>query len=358
MNSFGKNYRITLIGSSHGNLVGVIIDGAPIGYEISTEQIKIELKKRRPNQSEITTPRDEKDILIIEAGIKDGKTNGEPIVAYVRNKDKDSTYYENIKNTPRPGHADFVANTKYEGFNDPKGGGRFSGRMTLGLVIAGSISRQILEKLNISFKSYTKEIGPIIGKKNILSDDEIYDKTNLVRAADPNVIDDMKSHILEIKNQGDSCGGIIETIIKGLPIGVGEPWFESIESKLSSIIFSIPAVKGIEFGRGFQASKMKGSEHNDQMNFDENNQMKYLSNNAGGIIGGLSNGERIIFRVAFKPTSSISIKQQTVDVKSGKITNLEVKGRHDPCIVPRAVPVVQNTSAIAILDLMIEGNLI
>ena len=347
-----------MIGSSHGNLVGVIIDGAPIGYEISIEQIKDELRKRRPNQSEITTPRDEKDILVIEAGIKEGKTNGEPIVAYVRNEDKDSTYYEKIKNTPRPGHADFVANTKYEGFNDPKGGGRFSGRMTLGLVIAGSISRQILEKLNISFKSYTKEIGPIIGKNNILSDDEIYDKTNLVRAADPIVIDDMKKYILEIKNQGDSCGGIIETTIEGLPIGVGEPWFESIESKLSSIIFSIPAVKGIEFGKGFQASKMKGSEHNDQMNFDEDDQMNYLSNNAGGIIGGLSNGERVIFRVAFKPTSSISIKQQTVDVKSGESTNLEVKGRHDPCIVPRAVPVVQNTSAIAIIDLMIEGNLI
>lgn len=356
MNTFGKNYRITLIGSSHGNLVGVIIDGSPVGHKISVDLIQKELLRRKPNQSKITTPRDENDELIIEAGLTNGKTNGQPIVAYVRNKDMDSNYYDTIKDTPRPGHADYVARVKYKGQNDQKGGGRFSGRMTIGLVIAGSISRQIMSSLKISFKSYTKSIGPVATENVILDDNGIFSHDNSVRTADPKIINSMENYILEMKKQGDSCGGIIETEIIGLPIGVGEPWFDSIETKIAQIIFSIPAVKGIEFGSGFAATKMRGSEHNDQMKMSNENDIEYLTNNSGGILGGLSNGEPIIFRVAFKPTSSISYKQSTVDLNKKIDTELNVKGRHDPCIVPRAVPVVQNTSAIAILDLILEGD--
>ncbi len=357
MNVFGNIYKVMLIGSSHGNLVGVVIDGVPPAEEINIDEIEQDLRRRAPGQSKVTTQRKEKDKLIIEAGILNGKTTGEPVVAFVRNKDIDSSYYDEIKETPRPGHADYPAFVKYKGANDYRGGGRFSGRMTIGLVIAGSIAKQILRRRGVKFIAYTKEIGGILAPpdSSALSESFIYSDENIVRVANKDAINPIVQAIMDAKKQGDSLGGVVECQILGLPVGVGEPIFDSIESSLAHIAFSIPATKGIEFGSGFQAARMKGSEHNDPF-VVENGEVKTITNNAGGILGGLSNGMPVIFRIAFKPTSSISKKQQTINKQTGELTELKVRGRHDPCIVPRAVPIVENSAAIVMLDLMLMGG--
>ncbi len=359
MNTIGTDFRITLIGSSHGKLVGVVIDGVPPGFNIDRELIQKDLTRRRPGQSSVTTDRDETDKLIIDAGLLNGKTTGEPIVAYVRNKDIDSSYYDEIKDTPRPGHADYPAYVKFRGSNDIRGGGRFSGRLTLGIVIAGSVAKQILKPNHISIHAYTKSIGQISisDKKLNLSEEMIYSSDNIVRTADGSVINQMVDEITKAKDDGDSVGGVIECLVTNLPVGIGEPWFDSIESKISHMIFSIPAVKGIEFGSGFSSTLMRGSDHNDEYEI-VNDKIVTKTNNAGGILGGLSNGMPVIFRVAFKPTSSVSKPQKTIDKSTGKQAELKVRGRHDPCIVPRAVPVVNNAAACVILDLMLKGNLI
>ncbi len=359
MNIFGTNYRIMLIGSSHGNLVGVVIDGVPAAEEIDIGEIEKDLMRRAPGQSKVTTQRKERDKLVIEAGILNGKTTGEPIVAFVRNKDVDSSYYDEIKDTPRPGHADYPAFVKYKGANDYRGGGRFSGRMTIGLVIAGSIAKQILRRKGVSILAYTKAIGSIDAdvREENLKPSVVYDQENIVRSIDPELVSQMTEAISNAKKAGDSLGGIVECQIRGLPVGVGEPIFDSIESKLAHIAFSIPATKGIEFGSGFMAARMRGSEHNDPY-IIEDGEIKTLSNNAGGILGGLSNGMPVVFRIAFKPTSSISIKQQTVNQLTKEKAELKVRGRHDPCIVPRAVPIVENSAAIVMLDLMLAGGFI
>lgn len=357
MNIFGTSYRVSLIGSSHGNLVGVVIDGVPPAELIDIEEIELDLRRRAPGQSKVTTQRKERDSLVIEAGILNGRTTGEPIVAFVRNKDVDSSYYDEIKDTPRPGHADYPAFVKYKGANDYRGGGRFSGRMTIGLIIAGSIAKQILRRKGVSFVAYTKEIGGIQAspEEEKMIEEFIYSDENIVRVANSQKIEPIVQAIMQAKKEGDSLGGVVECQILGLPVGVGEPIFDSIEAKLAHIAFSIPATKGIEFGSGFQAARMRGSEHNDPYVL-ENGKVKTLSNNAGGILGGLSNGMPVIFRIAFKPTSSISKAQKTVNKETGEITELKVRGRHDPCIVPRAVPIVENSAAIVMLDLMMTGG--
>lgn len=355
MNSLGYSYNITLIGSSHGHLVGVVIDGVPSGEKIDVGKINTFLARRRPGQSKVTTNRKEDDQLVVETGIIDGIASGEPITAFVRNKDIVSSYYDEIKNTPRPGHADYPARIKYKGWNDIRGGGRFSGRMTVGLVIAGEIARQILMRRGISILAFTKSIAHIENTEEILTEDFIY--SNSVRSPDPKTITLQEEYILQLKQEGDSCGGIIECRIEGVPVGVGEPWFNSIESTISHMIFSIPAVKGIEFGVGFAASQMRGSEHNDPYSI-ENGKVITKSNNAGGILGGISNGMPIIFRAAIKPTSSIKILQNTVDLENMENSEIKMRGRHDPCIVPRAVPVIQASAACVLLDLMRLGGFI
>ncbi|MHA2171089.1 MAG: chorismate synthase [Candidatus Kariarchaeaceae archaeon] len=360
MNSIGSRFRLNLIGSSHGNLVGVVIDGIPPAMKINEEEIAKELNKRRPGQSQVTTDRDEKDKLIIETGIMNGYTNAEPLVAYVRNTDIDSSYYDEIRDTPRPGHADYPARVKYGGANDYRGGGRFSGRLTLGLVIAGSIAQQILSQSNIKLTSYAIEIGGIQGNESQfkLSEANIYASDNPVRVADPNIIPQVISRIEEVKSAGDSVGGVIECVINGLPVGLGEPWFNKFESVMAQMIFSVPAVKGIEFGSGFTASRMMGSEHNDAYYHTLEGKVGTRTNNAGGVLGGLTNGMQVKFRVAFKPTSSIQLEQETVNLRTQESGTLRIQGRHDPCIIPRAVPVVTNAAACVVMDLMLMGGFI
>ncbi len=358
MNSFGVMYRVTIIGSSHGNLIGVVIDGIPPGFPLNINLINQELTRRRPGQSNMTTNRKERDEVVIETGTFRGKTTGDPLVAYVRNQDVDSSYYEDLKDHPRPGHADYTAKIKYRGANDYRGGGRFSGRLTAGLVIAGAIARQILSNFGIKVISHAKEIGGIQARVAIeeLDEEVIYSPKNLVRTGDANAINPMIRSIEEARSMGDSIGGIVECGILNLPVGVGEPFFDSIESVIAHVMFSIPAVKGVEFGSGFNAARMRGSHHNDLFAVNDEGKVITLTNNAGGILGGISNGMPVIFRVAFKPPSSISIPQETLHLKTGKRKQLKVRGRHDPCIVPRAVPVVTNAAAMAILDLILRGG--
>lgn len=364
MNTFGTKYIIQLIGSSHGSLVGVIIEGLPVGLSIDIDNIQKWLTRRKPGQSSITTPRTESDQVVIETGLFNGKTNGQPLYAFVKNTNSDSKYYEEIKQVVRPGHADYPAFIKYKGFNDYRGGGSFSGRMTIGLVIAGAIAKQILFQKGIQVKAYTKSIGPkqshfsldfsLIGSSSMNPLASVYDNKTRTAFADDSV--EFEKLILEKKQEGDSVGGIVECIIENLPVAVGEPFFDSIESRIAHMIFSIPAVKGIEFGSGFKASTMTGSEHNDVFNYDKESDTIFTeTNNAGGILGGLSNGMPVVFRIAFKPTSSILKKQRSINKLTNESEDLIVKGRHDPCIVPRAVPVVECATACAILDLLLTG---
>ena len=355
MNTIGKCYKLTLIGSSHGNLVGVIIEGIPANEIIDCDFIQLALDRRAPGRSNIATKRKENDKLIVECGMLKNRSTGEPFVAFVRNYDADSIYYEKNKFVVRPGHSDYPAAIKYREANDYRGGGMFSGRMTIGLVIAGSIALKLLNRHSITVQAYSREIGriDIPPNKEQVNDNFIY--SNNVRIANAQFEKQVTRKILEIKKQGDSVGGIIECQITGLPIGIGEPIFDSLEGKISKIIFGIPATKGIEFGAGFTSARMVGSENNDQYVLKDG-KIVTRTNNSGGVLGGMSTGMPLIFRIAFKPTSSISKNQSSVNVKTKEEVNLKIKGRHDPCIVPRAVIVVQMTAAVAILDLMMQGG--
>lgn len=366
MNIIGNKFKIQIIGASHGSLVGVIIEGLPVGIEIDNANIELWLSRRKPGQSNITSPRDESDEHQIETGLFNGKTNGQPLYAFVKNKDYRSKYYEKIKDIVRPGHADYPAFIKYKGFNDYRGGGSFSGRMTIGLVISGAIAKQVLQSKNISIRAYTKSIWQKNSRFNLSYDksgisnisdlDTVYE--NKTRTAFNDESEEFEKIIVEKKREGDSVGGVVECIIENLPVGLGEPFFDSIESRLAHIIFSIPAVKGIEFGSGFKAPTMTGSEHNDAYEYDRENDKVYTkSNNAGGILGGLSNGMPVVFRVAFKPTSSILKKQISLNKLTNEKEELIVKGRHDPCIVPRAVPVVECATACVMLDMLLYENM-
>lgn len=358
MNEFGTKYRLGVFGTSHGPCVGVKVEGCPVGSRISEAVIQAELDRRSPGKGPLTTARRERDRLEIISGIRNGKATGGPIVGIIRNVDTDSSAYDAFLRVPRPGHADYPAMLKYGGHHDHRGGGQFSGRMTAALVIGGGIARQVLEKKNISFLAQTVQIGKVDLKKDVpFSIAEKLARASPVGCADRKTSDMMAAEIVKAHEDKDSIGGIVKCTIIGLPVGVGEPFFASIESRLSEMMFSIPGVKGVEFGSGFRCASMRGSEHNDQF-VVKNGRVQTKTNNAGGILGGLSNGMPIDFRVAFKPTSSIARPQMSVDVVDKKPVELEIKGRHDPCIVPRAVPVVENASAAVILDLMLQGGFV
>lgn len=347
-NSFGVIFRITTFGESHGGCVGCVVDGCPPGIEISETEIQKELDRRKPGQSKITTPRKEEDEIKIMSGVFEGKTTGTPILMLAYNKDIRPEDYQEMKNLFRPGHADYTYFKKY-GIRDWHGSGRASARETLARVAAGAIAKKYLkEKLGVEFISYVEQVGDI--KTNIdfnnVTTDQI--ESNIVRCPDPEVAQKMIGLIEKVKAEGDSIGGVIRGVIKNVPVGLGEPVFDKLNADLGKGMLSINAVKGFEIGSGFEGTKMRGSQHNDPY-FSKDGKIKIKNNNAGGVLGGISSGETIYFRVAFKPVSTISKKQQTVD-SAGNEAELEAAGRHDPCVLPRAVPIVEAMSALVIMD--------
>ncbi len=353
---FGNKLKISIFGESHGVAIGVTLDGLPSGIELDLNYINEQMLRRVPGNSNLSTTRNEKDLYNILSGYFNGKTTGTPLCAIIYNEDKKSKDYDILKHNMRPGHSDYPGFIKYLGFNDYRGGGHFSGRITAPLLFAGAIAMQILEKnKNIYIGSRIKNISKI--QDEDISNLNINSLKNLKNMKFPVISEDksikMRSEILKAKEDGDSVGGIVETFIINTDAGLGQPFFDSVESKLSHMIFSIPSVKGIEFGEGFNITKMRGSESNDSY-YVQNNNISTTSNNNGGIIGGITNGMPIIFRTAIKPTPSISILQNTVNISSMENTNLQISGRHDPCIVPRALPVIEGAAAIVILDLILE----
>ena len=348
--SIGHRLVLTSFGESHGRSIGVVLEGCPAGLEIEEKDIQKMLDQRRPGQNLISTQRKEKDIVEIISGVFRGHTTGAPITMLVWNSDQKSKDYENLRTKLRPGHSDYPAMIKYNQQNDYRGGGRFSGRLTATHVMGGAIARKLLKRtLGIETNSFTSQIGKVrmdrrFNEKMISS---IY--KNEVRCPETKTAKIMREKILDAKRKGDSLGGIIESVTTNVPVGLGEPIFNSLESDLSRAMFSIPSVKGVEFGSGFEGSKLFGSENND-LYTTRKGKIVTKTNNSGGILGGISNGMPITMRIAFKPASSIAQKQSTIDIKTKKETVLQVKGRHDPCVVPRAPPVVDSLVALTIAD--------
>lgn len=352
--SVTKNIKLTLFGESHGPAIGITIEGLKPGIELNLEYINIELNKRRAYGS-ISTARQEKDEFEIVSGYFNGYTTGTPLTIIVKNENIKSSDYK--PNLLRPGHADYTAFLKYNGYQDYRGGGHFSGRLTVGIVIAGAICKQILEQKGIIIGSHIKQIHNIVDVDFAVNKNELAYQIESVNkkqfATISSVVkDEMVKSIEEAKNKNDSVGGIIETAVLNIEGGIGEPFFNSIESVLSSLVFSIPGVKGIEFGKGFEFANMFGSQANDEFVYQDG--IKTVSNNNGGINGGISNGMPIIMKTVIKPTPSISSPQQTVDLLKNSVTTLKLKGRHDPCIVHRARVVVDSMVAIGLLDLYVQ----
>jgi len=357
-NSIGQRLVLTSFGESHGKCVGAVLDGCPAGLELEEKDIQKMLDLRRPGQSLVSTQRKEADTVEILSGVFRGFTTGAPISMVIWNKDHDSKSYAKLKTSMRPGHSDYPAYVKYKKFNDFRGGGRFSGRLTATHVLGGAIARKLLKvTLGISTNSYTCQIGKINMKTQATAKLLKMIYSNDVRCPDKNTAAKMKKIILDARKKGDSLGGIIESITTNVPVGLGEPIFSSLESELSKAIYSIPAVKGVEFGSGFDGSEKTGSQNNDSYVY-KNKKIKTKTNNSGGILGGISNGMPITLRVAFKPASSINKIQDTVDVKTGKNVKLRVEGRHDPCVVPRAPPVVDSLVSLIIADHALQGGFI
>ena len=352
---FGKKVRISIFGQSHSEAIGVVIDGLPVGEEIDLNEVEKFMKRRAPGQNAWSTPRKEADMPRVVSGLFEGKTCGAPICAIIENTNTRSKDYDKLKDLPRPGHADFAAWVKYDGYNDHRGGGHFSGRLTAPLCFAGAVCKQILERQGIHVGAH---ILSIKGVKDISFDaveinaeamKTVAEKTFPVQNEKSGKA--MQAVIADARAKGDSVGGVVECAVTGLPVGVGEPMFDGLESVLASAIFAIPAVKGVEFGAGFGVADLFGSENNDDF-IVEDGVVRTKTNNHGGSLGGISSGMPLVFRAAFKPTPSISMEQDTISISKGENDKLSVTGRHDPCIVPRAVPVVEAAAAVAILDLL------
>ena len=349
-NSIGRRLVLTSIGESHGRCIGTILDGCPAGLDLTEKDIQKMLDLRKPGQSLVSTQRKEDDKVEIISGTFRGSTTGAPITMIIWNKDQKSTDYEKLRTDMRPGHSDYPAYVKYKKYNDHRGGGRFSGRLTAPHVMGGAIARKLIkEQLGVETNSYTCQIGKMrveeeVNKKMLKT---IY--SNVVRCPSKTTAKKMERAILTARKNGDSLGGIIESVSTNIPAGLGEPIFGSLESDISRAIFSIPAVKGVEFGSGFAGSEKFGSENNDPYVI-KNGKILTKTNNSGGILGGISNGMPIVFRVAFKPASSIAKYQDSVNVKTKKKIKLQVGGRHDPCVVPRAPPVVDSLVALTLAD--------
>ena len=343
-NTFGKIFSYTTFGESHGKAIGVVVDGCPSGLKVSEQDIQKELDRRRPGQSAVTTQRKEEDRVEILSGLVDGVTTGAPIGMLIYNKDAQGGHYAKIKDVFRPGHADYTYQEKY-GIRDYKGGGRSSARETAMRVAAGAIAKKYLASKGVKITGFSREIAGIRAEK---TDFSVIEK-NTVRAPDMAAAKEMEAAVLKAKEQGDSVGGIVEVVASGVPAGLGEPMYMKAESVLADALMSINAVKGVEVGAGFGAVRMRGSENNDEM-YVSNGKVKFRTNNAGGIAGGITNGEDIIVRMAVKPASSIAKEQKTVG-RNGKQTKIAIEGRHDPCLCPRAVPVAEAMTAVALMDL-------
>ncbi|MBD2444203.1 chorismate synthase [Dolichospermum sp. FACHB-1091] len=348
-NTFGHLFRITTFGESHGGGVGVIIDGCPPQLEISPEEIQFELDRRRPGQSKITTPRKEADTCEILSGVFEGKTLGTPIAILVRNKDTRSQDYDEMAQKYRPSHADATYDAKY-GLRNWQGGGRSSARETIGRVAAGAIAKKILHQVaNVEVIAYVKRIKDLQGVIDTSTVTLADVESNIVRCPDREIANTMISLIEETGRDGNSIGGVVECVVRNVPKGLGEPVFDKLEADLAKAVMSLPASKGFEIGSGFDGTLLTGFEHNDEFYIDENGEIRTVTNRSGGIQGGISNGENIIIRVAFKPTATIRKEQKTV-TKEGEETVLAGKGRHDPCVLPRAVPMVDAMVALVLCD--------
>ncbi|CCQ89833.1 Chorismate synthase [Nitrospina gracilis 3/211] len=342
-NTFGQLFRISTWGESHGESIGVVIDGCPAGLPITAEEIQKELDRRRTGQSKVTTTRKEPDRIRILSGVFQGKTTGTPLAMMVENADADSSKYELIKHLYRPGHADFTYDKKY-GFRDYRGGGRSSARETVGRVAAGAIAKKLLARRKIKVFAYTRQIGDLVMQS--FSQKEI--ENNIVRCPDKKMAEQMVQAILQARKDGDSLGGVIEVVAKGVPAGLGEPVFDRLDADLAKALMSLPAVKGVEVGIGFEAARLRGSECNDVF-IAKNGKITTKTNNAGGVLGGISNGNDIVLRMVVKPTSSINREQDTVTQK-GRKSKIRVEGRHDPCVAPRAVPMAEAMVALVLID--------
>ncbi len=357
-NSIGNEFVVTLFGESHGKTVGVTIDGCPAGLELSEADVQEEVDRRIPKQPKITSARIEKDKATIHSGVFNGYTTGAPITMTVENQDVDSSDYEAMKDLPRPGHADYTARVKYGGFNDYRGGGRFSGRITVGLVMAGAVAKRLLNRVGVDVFAYTKAIGDVKLDKS-LDYEQVRSQryANAVRCPDKACAKAMEDAIIKAKKEGDSIGGIVEIIAANVPVGVGEPLFDALDADIAKALFAIPAVKGVEFGAGFKSASLKGSENNDAFQTLAD-RIITLTNNHGGVLGGISSGMPIVVRIAVKPTPSIAKEQQTVALTTMENATLTVAGRHDPCIVPKAVPVAESVVAFLLVDHMVRGGFI
>ncbi|MCX7704126.1 MAG: chorismate synthase [Planctomycetota bacterium] len=350
--SFGRMFVVTIFGESHGGVIGTVIDGCPAGVELTTSDIQSELERRRGGYSEHSTSRREPDRVKVLSGIFKNHTTGAPICIVVENTDVDSSTYEEVKDTPRPGHADYTAYLKYGEFSDYRGGGRFSGRLTAALVMAGAVAKKVLSWFGVRVFAYVTCIADVVVEsKNIEKSVETVMRSRLLPfpCPDSSSAKKMLRAIEEARKRGDSVGGIIECVVVNPPPALGEPFFDTFDGDLAKILFSIPAVKGVEFGAGFRVASLKGSENNDPFTI-ENGKVVTRTNNCGGILGGITNGMPLVFRVAVKPTPSIYLKQETVNLKTMRPATIKLKGRYDPCIVPRAVVVVESVAAVVLLD--------
>lgn len=332
MNSFGENIKITVFGESHGPAIGVVLDGLPAGAPVDEEGVKKELRRRAPGANELGSPRDEKDEPVFMSGLFEGHTTGAPICALIRNADADSSAYD--PDIIRPGHADLAARIKYRGFSDYRGGGPFSGRLTAPIVLAGAICRQVLEKRGITIDSAIVRVGQARGEGLDFA---------------------MQKEILDARASGDSVGGVVECVVSGVPAGVGSLMFGGMESRLAAMLYAIPGVKGVEFGAGFEIAGMRGSEANDPVR-KEAGRIYTETNNSGGINGGITNGMPLVFRIALRPTPTIAKEQRSINFASGENITMRGRGRHDPCLAPRAAPVAEAVAAFCLLDAMLEGG--
>lgn len=357
---YGMNIKMAIYGESHGASIGLVLDGVPPGLELDLAAIEKEMARRAPGRDALSTPRKEKDAFEIQSGFFAGRTTGTPICAMIKNSDQHSKDYSILKDKMRPGHADYAGFVHYKGCNDYRGGGSFSGRLTAPLVFAGAVAKQALAQYGIVVGAHILQIADVREKGFPALGTNIEILHNLAAKSFP-VLDDgigevMQQHILSAKADLNSVGGIIETMVLNLPAGIGSPYFDSVESRLSHGLFSVPAVKGVEFGDGFGMAALTGAEANDELYYDASGQVKAYSNHNGGITGGISNGMPMLFRVAIKPTPSIAREQRTISLSQQENTTLKITGRHDPCIVQRAVPVIEAVTAWTIWDLLLESK--